>query len=193
MEIIFVCNWICNHQVTTIFCTCHDSCAVVTCAKFYGDYYNTIWTGEHHNLPKTIIMGEIFLVRWVLASEMDGSKRAVIPSVWLTAEAPGGQFNLQRLVSESACGHWASCTINSLAPKQVWCCQSHDDVMIWKDFLHYWPFVRGIYWSSMNSPNKWPVTQSFDVFFVGLNNLLNKLSKLHVIGVSIMWHTYSYN
>ena len=40
----------------------------------------------------------------------------------------------------------------------------HDDVIKWKHFPHYWPFVRGR-----------PVTQSFDVFFdLRLNKRLRK-------------------
>ena len=34
----------------------------------------------------------------------------------------------------------------------------HDDVIKWKHFPRYWPFVRGI-------PRQRPVTRSFDVFF----------------------------
>ena len=30
----------------------------------------------------------------------------------------------------------------------------HDDVIKWKHFPRYWPFVRGIQQSSVNSPNK---------------------------------------
>ena len=30
---------------------------------------------------------------------------------------------------------------------------SHDDVIEWKHFLCYWPFVRGIHRSPVNSPN----------------------------------------
>ena len=41
----------------------------------------------------------------------------------------------------------------------------HDDVIKWKHFPRYWPFVRGIHRSPANFPNKWPVTRSFDVFF----------------------------
>ena len=41
----------------------------------------------------------------------------------------------------------------------------HDDVIQWKYFPRYWPFVRGIHRSSVNSPHKRPVTRSFDVFF----------------------------
>ena len=30
----------------------------------------------------------------------------------------------------------------------------HDDVIKWKHFLRYWPFVRGIHWSPVSSPHK---------------------------------------
>ena len=30
----------------------------------------------------------------------------------------------------------------------------HDDVIKWKHFLHYWPFVRGSHRSPVNSPHK---------------------------------------
>ena len=31
---------------------------------------------------------------------------------------------------------------------------THDDLIKWKHFLRYWPFVRGIHRSSVNSPHK---------------------------------------
>ena len=42
---------------------------------------------------------------------------------------------------------------------------SHDDVMRWDHFLQYWPFVRGIHQSLVDSPHKEPPTQGFDVSF----------------------------
>ena len=33
-------------------------------------------------------------------------------------------------------------------------CAGHDDVIKWKHFPHYWPFVRGIHRSPVNSPHK---------------------------------------
>ena len=30
---------------------------------------------------------------------------------------------------------------------------SHDDVIKWKNFPRYWPFVRGIHWLPVNSPH----------------------------------------
>ena len=40
-----------------------------------------------------------------------------------------------------------------------------DDVIKWKYFPRYWPFLRGIHRSVVNSPSQRPVTRSFDVFF----------------------------
>ena len=42
---------------------------------------------------------------------------------------------------------------------------THNDVMTWKCFLHYWPFVWGIHRSPVDSPHKGPEMQRFDVFF----------------------------
>ena len=53
----------------------------------------------------------------------------------------------------------------------------HDDVIKWKHFPRYWPFVRGIHRSPVNSPQR-PVTRSFDVFLdLGLNKRLSKQSR----------------
>ena len=49
------------------------------------------------------------------------------------------------------------------------CCEGpdkyfHYDVINWKHFLRYWPFVRGIHRWPVDSPHKGPVTtQTFDV------------------------------
>ena len=51
----------------------------------------------------------------------------------------------------------------------------HDDVIKRKHFLRYWPFVRGIHRSPVNSPHKGQVTRSFYFFFdLRLNKRLNK-------------------
>ena len=38
---------------------------------------------------------------------------------------------------------------------------NHDDVIKWKLFPRYWPYVRGHHQSLMNSPHKGPVTRTF--------------------------------
>ena len=74
------------------FCTCHDSCAVMTCAKFHSDHIITTWAN----------------IEW----------------------------------------NFRNCTIIVQGPI------SHDDVIKWKHFPRYWPFVRGIHRSLVNSLNK---------------------------------------
>ena len=54
----------------------------------------------------------------------------------------------------------------------------HDDVIKWKQFPRYWPFVRGIHRAPVNSPPQRPVTRGFDVFFdLHLNKRLSKQSR----------------
>ena len=54
---------------------------------------------------------------------------------------------------------------------------SHDVVIKWIHFPRYWPFVRGIHRSPVNSPTQRPVTRSFDAFFdLRLNKRLRKHS-----------------
>ena len=40
----------------------------------------------------------------------------------------------------------------------------HDDVIKWKHFPRYWPFVRRIHRSPVNSPHKGQWRRAFDVF-----------------------------
>ena len=47
------------------------------------------------------------------------------------------------------CGHY---TVFPVAMKYLWII--HDDVIKWKRFPRYWPFVRGIHRSAGNSPHK---------------------------------------
>ena len=56
-------------------------------------------------------------------------------------------------------------------------CSHHDDVMKWKRFPRYWPFVMGIHRSPVDSPFKGSVTAVLMFFFdVRLNKLLNEQS-----------------
>ena len=62
-------------------------------------------------------------------------------------------YKIHTLLCFVVIGYWSIC----LFP--------HDDVIKWKHFPRYWPFVRGIHRSPVNFPHKRPVTWSFDVFF----------------------------
>ena len=51
----------------------------------------------------------------------------------------------------------------------------HDDVIKWKPFPRYWPFVRGIHRSPVNSPHKgqWRGALVFSLICVWINGLVN--------------------
>ena len=52
---------------------------------------------------------------------------------------------------------------------------SHDDVIKWKDFPRYWPFVRGIHRSPVNSPHKgqWRGALMFSLISARINGWVN--------------------
>ena len=52
---------------------------------------------------------------------------------------------------------------------------SHDDVIKWKHFPRYWPFVRGIHRSPVNSPHKgqWRGALMFTLICVWINGYVN--------------------
>ena len=53
--------------------------------------------------------------------------------------------------------------------------QNHDDVIKWKNFPCYWPFVRGIHRSPVNSPHKgqWRGALMFSLIWVWINGWVN--------------------
>ena len=52
---------------------------------------------------------------------------------------------------------------------------AHDDVIKWKQFPRYWPFVRGIHRSPVNSPRKgqWRGALMFSLICVWINGWVN--------------------
>ena len=52
---------------------------------------------------------------------------------------------------------------------------NHDDVIKWKHFPHYWPFVRGIHRWPVNSPHKgqWNGALMFSLICAWLNGSIN--------------------
>ena len=78
------------------------------------------------------------------------------------------------------------------------CWKEHDDVIKWKHFSHYWPFVRGIHWSPVNSPHKgqWRGALMFSLICVWINDWGNNREAgdlrrhLDHYDVSVMKHEY---
>ena len=52
---------------------------------------------------------------------------------------------------------------------------NHDDVIKWKHFPRYWPFVRGIHRSPVNSPHKgqWRGALIFTLIWARINSWVN--------------------
>ena len=52
---------------------------------------------------------------------------------------------------------------------------SHDDVIKWINFLRYWPFVRGLHRSPVNSPHKgqWRGALIFSLIYTWINGWVN--------------------
>ena len=65
------------------------------------------------------------------------------------------------------------CNKNNYTPKAGFCI--HDDVIKWKHFPRYWPFVRGIHRSPVNSPHKgqWRGALMFSLICTGINGWVN--------------------
>ena len=75
----------------------------------------------------------------------------------------------------------------------------HDDVIKWKHFPRYWPFVRGIHWSPVNSPHKgqWRRALMFSLICAWINGWVNnrkagdfRRHRTHYyVSVMVFWST----
>ena len=103
-----------------------------------------------------------------------------------------GFFFLQNIVFDGklySCYHqicdfeWSAKIMKTVhAAPRVWCFTKwkhlndrmtllHDDVIKWKHFPRYWPFVRGVYRSPVNSPNKGQWRGALMFFFICVSKL----------------------
>ena len=77
--------------------------------------------------------------------------------------------------------HWLIPSFFSVIWKLMWemggvcILTNHDDVIKWKHFPRYWPFVRGIHRSPVNSPHKgqWCGALMFSLTCAWINGLVN--------------------
>ena len=73
MEISLSSNSITDDHIATKFGTCHDSLAVVPCAKYCSDHFISIWMGAKWNFHHIWIVMEKLLVKWAPVPEGRGS------------------------------------------------------------------------------------------------------------------------
>ena len=69
----------------------------------------------------------------------------------------------------------------------LWYSLCHADVIKWKHFPRYWPFVRGIHWSPVNYPHKgqWRGALMFSLICVWINGWVNKHEAIAPIMTSL--------
>ena len=106
-------------------------------------------------LPKSVMPYGVVMPKWV---NINTKYIFGITLQWQCRSVVRSAINWTIYVSLglSACGN--TCVFK--CPKT----DLHDDVIKWKHFPRYWPFVWGIHRSLVNPPQR-PVTRSFDVFF----------------------------
>ena len=71
---------------------------------------------------------------------------------------------------------WHNVQISKCNPDDFMQCQiDHDDVINWKHFTRYWPFVRGIHRSPVNSPHKgqWRGALMFSLIYARIKGRVN--------------------
>ena len=80
------------------------------------------------------------------------------------------------IIIEGARQVWCLWWLHCHAIKQLrWWSPAHDDVIKWKHFPRYWPFVRGIHRSPVNSPHKsqWRGALMFSLICAWINGWAN--------------------
>ena len=80
-------------------------------------------------------------------------------------------FNFQNEIAK------ANKYVKAMKNWTVWYAHNHDDVIKWKHFPRYWPFVREIHWSPVNSPHKgqWRGALMFSLICVWINGWVNSV------------------
>ena len=119
--------------------------------------------------------------RWLQDKRRDGRRSQTRSPEWCAVLYPSLSFPWQpfRLSPPQQPIRWyslASC-LHPHASSHLWSVKKikHDDVIKLKPFLRYWPFVRGIHRSLVNSPRKgqWRGALMFSLICAWINGLVN--------------------
>ena len=120
-----------------------------------GDFLKSIFLKEHAWIAFKISL-KLDPKVWV-----NNTSSLVQTMAW---RRPGNTWvHLLTIITKSDIRDFACC-LNFCHNTTVWIFRIHDDVIKWKHFPRYWPFVReftGHRWI----PRRKQVTQNFDVFF----------------------------
>ena len=120
----------------------------------------------------------------------------IVPTLVANTAHPAIEYYLQRSRGEWPPQHQLD-EVQRLPMCLVLVGDKHDDVIKWKHFPRYWPFVRGIHRSQVNSPHKgqWRGALMFSLICISFA----KLQRLHHwrMGVNdyfhpTLWYGYNY-
>ena len=107
---------------------------------------------------------------------IDDKSSFVLEMVW----CPRGNKWLGLLLFELMVGHFTDAYVRHQGPigsliRRRSNLAVHDDVIKWKHFPRYWPFVRGIHWSPVISPHKgqWRGASMLSLICVWRNGWVN--------------------
>ena len=165
-----------------VFCVCLRSNEEVIYIKRNIEPNDTIWKwyprGQHiiwmkivYFVPKmfnfylnifTSRLAVVPGVRYRMESANPFLAAGSWPSGW-DAQHSGGWW----------CSLWDVGALGSLIELSIR--SNHDDVIKWKHFPRYWPFVRGIHRSTVNSPHKgqWRGALMFSLICAWINGWVN--------------------
>ena len=104
MEISLSSNSITDDHIATKFGTCHDSPAVVPCAKYCSDHFVSIWMGAKWNFHHIWIVMEKLFVKWAPVPEL--------PSFFLQGSSI--DFCLYRQISDISCTKFQNLNVSCL-------------------------------------------------------------------------------
>ena len=149
---------------------------IVMSSKLFAAVLWNSSMGKHKN----VVLNHLFMMKYLYT-------RHIISGIWVYKTSPICPLHVAvnsillhlLLHSSTIAGRWHF--KRALDPcklvNQIYTTPLHGDVIKWKHFPCYWPFVRGIHRSPVNLPAQRPVTRSFDVFFdLRLNKRLSKQS-----------------
>ena len=134
-----------------------------------GHYLSQCW-------PRSMSPNGITRPQRVNIGAKDGNIYAWGVCVCIHIILPFWQWNLP------SCTHLIMVILCKAELHTVWChynmvdfLTNHDDVMKWKHFPHYWPFVWGIHRSPVSSPHKgqWHGALIFSLICVWINGWVN--------------------
>ena len=91
---------------------------------------------------------------------------------WLTSNRPIKYWRRSMTSYDVSMPQWVNTLVK---PSRVNLLTAHDDVIKWKHFPRYWPFVRGIHRSPVNSLHKgqWRGALMFSLICAWINGWIN--------------------